>query len=240
LRAIRLAAGRGRRLGIHEPKCLVPIGGRSLLDRHLENMAAAGITTLTVVVGFQQSMIRDAIATLKPAMPVELIENPRFERGSIVSLQVASHHLLAGAIWMDADVFYPAALLRRLVETPHDSAVLLDARSDETGEEMMLGVQAGRVRQIARRVGKAAADGTPWDLVGEAVGFAKAGPTGGAVMKRLLDAEVAADRLDQEYEAAMNLAFGETPFGFERVDDFAWTEIDFQEDVAKAESLARS
>lgn len=239
MRAILLAAGRGRRLGVNEPKCLVRVGGRALLDRHLQNMAEAGITALTVVVGFQQQMIRDALAAANAAFPIEILENDRFERGSIVSLQVASSHLLQGAIWMDADVFYPSALLRRLVETKHDSSVLLDARSEETGEEMMLGVLGGRVRQVARRVGKTSPDGTPWELVGEAVGFAKAGPAGGAVLKRILDREVAEGRLDQEYEAAMNIAFGETPFGYERVDDFAWTEIDFQEDVAKAEALAR-
>ncbi len=59
-------------------------------------------------------------------------------------------------------------------------------------------------------------------------------------MKRLLDEEVAAGRLDQEYEAAMDRAFGEVPFGYERVDDFAWTEIDFEEDVVKARELARA
>lgn len=239
MRAILLAAGRGRRLGIDGPKCLVSIAGRSLLERHLVNMTEAGITALTIVVGFQQDMIRDQLTRHAVSFPVEIVENPRFVRGSIVSLQVASHRLLEGAIWMDADVFYPPALLRRLVETRHDSAVLLDARSDETGEEMMLGTIDGRVHQIARRVGKTSPDGKPWDIVGEAVGFAKAGPQGGAVLKRILDAEVTADRLDQEYEAAMNIAFGETPFGFERVDDFSWTEIDFQEDVAKAEALAR-
>jgi choline kinase len=240
MRAILLAAGRGRRLGVNEPKCLVRIAGRALLERHLQNMAEAGVTALTVVVGFQQDKIRDALARLAPPMPVEILENERFERGSIVSLQVASHHLERGAIWMDADVFYPSALLRRLVDTEHESSVLLDARSEETGEEMMLGVLGGRVRQIARRVGAAAPDGTPWELVGEAVGFAKAGPTGGAVLKRILDREVGAGRLDQEYEAAMNVAFAETPFGYERADEFAWTEIDFQEDVAKAEALARA
>ncbi len=240
MRAILLAAGRGRRLGIDGPKCLVPIAGKSLLERHLANMPEAGITALTIVVGFQQSMIRDELARLAPALPLEIVENPRFAHGSIVSLQVASNRLLEGAIWMDADVFYPPALLGRLVQTRHDSSVLLDARSDETGEEMMLGTIAGRVLQIARRVGKTSIDGRPWDVVGEAVGFAKAGPRGGAVLKRILDAEIAAERLDQEYEAAMNTAFGETDFGFERVDDFAWTEIDFQEDVAKAEALAAS
>jgi choline kinase len=37
----------------------------------------------------------------------------------------------------------------------------------------------------------------------------------------------------------MDRAFAEIPFGHERVDDFPWTEIDFEEDVVKARKLAR-
>ncbi len=232
MRAILLAAGRGRRLGSAEPKSLIAIDGRTLLERHLENMREAGITGLTIVVGFQKEMIAAAVEKLAPALPVELVENPRFVHGSIVSLQVAADRLREGAIWMDADVLYPPALLRRLVTSAHENAVLLDGRSEESGEEMMVGVKDGRARKIARRVGK------DWDFAGESVGFAKVGPAGGAVMKRLLDEEVAAGRLDQEYEAAMARAFAEVPFGHERVDDFAWTEIDFEEDVVKARKLA--
>jgi choline kinase len=232
MRAILLAAGRGRRLGSAEPKSLISIEGRSLLQRHLENMPQAGITKLTIVVGFQKDMIAAAIDRLRPTLPVELIENPRFVHGSIVSLQVAADRLLDGAIWMDADVIYPAALLQRLVTSAHDNCVLLDGRSEESGEEMMVGVKGGRARTIARRVGK------DWDFAGESVGFTKVGPAGGRVMKRLLDEEVEAGRLDQEYEAAMARAFAEVPFGYERVDDFAWTEIDFEEDVVKARKLA--
>ena len=232
MRAILLAAGRGRRLGSAEPKSLIDIDGRTLLERHLTNMVEAGITKLTIVVGFQKEMIASAVERLRPALPVELIDNPRFVHGSIVSLQVAGDRLLEGAIWMDADVLYPSALLRRLVTSAHESCVLLDGRSEETGEEMMVGVRDNRVRTIARRVGP------DWDFVGESVGFTKVGPEGGRVMKRLLDEEVAAGRLDQEYEAAMARAFAEVPFGYERVDDFAWTEIDFEEDVVKARKLS--
>jgi len=234
VRAILLAAGRGRRLGIDEPKCLVPIAGKTLLERHLANMTGAGITSLTIVVGFQQAMIRDELARLASPIPIELFENPRFVHGSIVSLQVAGALLENGAIWMDADVLYPAALMSKLVASKNESCVLLDRRSDETGEEMMLGFREVCIRMIARRV----APHAPWDLVGEAVGFAKVGPRGGAVMRKILDAEVAAGRLDQEYEAAMNIAFGEIVWGYEPVDEFAWTEIDFQEDVEKAERIA--
>jgi choline kinase len=234
MRAVLLAAGRGRRLGSAEPKCLITIEGRTLLDRHLTNMAEAGITALTLVVGFEKERIATALGGLRPAFPVELVENPRFVHGSIVSLQVAAERLLAGAVWMDADVLYPAALLARLVTSAHESCVLLDGRSEESGEEMMVGVRAGRAVKIARRVGPG------WDFAGESVGFAKVGAAGGQAMKRLLDEEVSAGRLDQEYEAAMERAFAEVPFGHERVDDFAWTEIDFEEDVVKARKLARA
>jgi choline kinase len=236
MRAILLAAGRGRRLESQAPKCLLEIEGKTLLERHLANLAEAGVDALTVVVGFQADVIRSFVAKLGATpLPVDFVDNPEFMRGSIVSLQKASHLLLEGAIWMDADVLYPAALMRRLVESANDNCVLLDRRSDETGEEMMLGVRGRRVLAIARRVSPLGA----WDLVGEAVGFAKVGPEGGRVMKRLLDEEITAGRLDQEYEAAMNRAFGEIPWGFEPVDDFPWTEIDFQEDVEKAKRLAR-
>jgi len=234
MRAILLAAGRGRRLGSAEPKCLIDIEGKTLLARHLTNMAQAGITALTVVVGFEQSRILAELVRLSPhPFPVEILDNPRFVHGSIVSLQVAGDRLLDGAVWMDADVLYPAALLRRLVTSSHGNCVLLDGRSEESGEEMMVAIRGGRAVKIARRVGP------EWDFAGESVGFTKVGPEGGRVMKRLLDEEVAAGRLDQEYEAAMDRAFAEVPFGHERVDDFAWTEIDFEEDVVKARKLVQ-
>lgn len=233
MRAILLAAGRGRRLGQDLPKCLLSIEGRTLLERHIEILAAVGISALTIVVGYQKEAIREHIASLKSPLPIDFVENPRFVHGSIVSLQVAASHLVDGGIWMDADVLYPAGLMRLLVESKHENCVLADGRSEETGEEMMLGTRGGRVFKIARRVGK------DWDFAGESVGFARVGAAGAKVMQRLLDEEVDAERLDQEYEAAMDRAFAEIPFGYERVDAFAWTEIDFEEDVIKARKLAR-
>ncbi|WP_437925886.1 phosphocholine cytidylyltransferase family protein [Sorangium sp. So ce291] len=234
MRAILLAAGRGRRLGRDAPKCLVSIDGKTLLERHLVNLAESGVADLTIVVGFRREMIEEALGALPPRLKVELIHNPRFVHGSIVSLHAAAERLSQGGLWMDADVLYPAALLRRLVTSPHENCLLVDASSEETGEEMMVGVRAGRVLKIARRVGR------DWDVAGETVGFAKVGPEGGRVMQRLLEEEVSAGRLDQEYEAAMDRAFQEVPFGIERVDDLPWTEIDFEEDIEKARQLARA
>lgn len=236
MHAVLLAAGRGRRLEAEHPKCLLKVGGKTLLERHLAAFATCGITECTIVVGYEQQQIRQLVGRGLAERPcsIEFVENPDFVRGSIVSLQRASSALASGGLFMDADVIYPPELLAKLVSSKHDNCVLVDPRSDETGEEMMVGIKDDRVRAIARRV-------TPlgrWDVVGESVGFAKVNAAGARVLTRLLDTEVDAGRLDQEYEAAMNIAFGESVWGYEPVGDVAWTEIDFQGDVVRAEAIA--
>jgi choline kinase len=233
VRAVLLAAGRGKRIGHSSPKVLIDIAGKTLLERHLANMPEAGITALTIVVGFEQQQIKDTLSKLRASFPIELLENSDYMRGSILSLYTAvkAGRLDAGGIWMDGDVIYPAELLRRLVASRHENCLLIDASSEENGEEMMVGFHGERANKIARRVGP------NWDLAGENVGFAKVGASGMRVMRRILEEEIAAGRLDQEYEAAMDKAFAEITFGLERVDDLPWTEIDFQSDIDKAISL---
>lgn len=234
MRAILLAAGRGRRLGVDEPKCLINIAGHTLLARHVDNLVEAGVDALTVVMGHQHEQLSralDAIIEHGTPLAIERRFNELYPHGSIVSLQCAADQLALGAMWMDADVIYPAALLKKLVDSPHDNAVLIDGRSSEQGEEMMLGVKDERVRRIARSVG------TNWDLIGESIGFFKVNAEGGAIMRGILDSEIEQGRLDQEHEDALNRAFDQVHFGYERADDYPWTEIDFPEDVAKAERL---
>jgi choline kinase len=234
MRAILLAAGLGQRLGRGVPKCLVAIDGRTLLERHLASLAMHAVEDVTIVVGHQREKIEEALDRLRPPLRVELVVNERYTRGNLLSLHVAADRLAGGGLWMDTDVFYPPELLGRLLRSPHENCVLLDPRAEETGEEMMAGVRGGRVARIARRIGGG------WDLAGEAVGFTKVGPEGGRAMIRWLDREVAAGNVDAVYEAAMDRALDEVRFGFERVDDLAWTEIDLEEDVERARRLSSS
>ena len=239
--ATLLAAGRGRRLGLDGPKVLLEVAGRSLLGRHLDHLDAVGVERLVVVTGFAHDTLTAALDALRREadeagrpyrFDVEVRFNERFERGSLVSLACAFDRLEGGGLWMDADVMYPTDLLRRLVEASPPSCVLLDDRSSEQGEEMMLAVKGGRVRRIGRTVG------AEWDLVGESVGFFKIGTDHAAAFGAVLEAEIAAGRLDQEHEEGLDRALDDLPFGYELVGDVAWTEIDFPDDVSRAEAIA--
>lgn len=235
MRAILLAAGLGKRLKPFteaHPKCLVSIAGRTLLDRHLEELTKCEIEELVIVVGHLHEQVRAEVERVGAGrLPVRFVMNEQYRRGSVVSLWHARDAMKGGAIAMDADVLYHPDVLRRLVQAPFDSGFLMDETSEETGEEMMIGARGNRVRKIARRVG------TDWDIAGETVGFFKIGDPDSEVLKATLEDFVARGELDVEYEAALDQFMQQRPCGFVKVGDLPWTEIDFDADVEKARDV---
>jgi len=60
MRAIIIAAGMGRRLAPYtddRPKCLVPVNGRTILERQLEAYRAAGVRELAIVRGYRKHQV---------------------------------------------------------------------------------------------------------------------------------------------------------------------------------------
>lgn len=231
MQAVILAAGIARRLRPYmddQPKCLLSFDGRALLERHLTLLRDLGVPRVTVVTGHLAEVIEGRFREF-PGLDLRFVRNERFTEGSILSMRVGLDGVEEDALLMDADVLYEREVLARLVGAA-GSAFLLDETADETGEEMMLGARGGLVRTIARRVG----DG--WDERGEGVGFFKV--QGGQIpaLLALTDALIADGQTRVEYEAAIDLFLKDHPAGYVKVGDLAWTEIDFPEDVHKAET----
>src|SRR5262249_14689986 len=84
-----------------------------------------------------------------------------------------------------------------------------------------------------RRRGGGGAGG--YELSGESIGFLKLGADGARLLRTLLDARVAAGATGIEHEEGYPELLARLPVGFERVDGAAWTEIDFPEDIVRAE-----
>ena len=233
MKAIILAAGVGRRLGGTAqglPKCLVPIGGSSLLTRTLNSLQKLGISRIVVVVGYEKDKIRSSMRHLiGQSEPVKFLENPDYKKGSILSLWTARGEFTDDLLIMDADVLFPDDLLSRLIHSRHPNAFLLDPRSESTGEEMMLMVKGGRVHRIARKV-----DGK-YDLLGEGVGFLKVSRKDLPMLEEALASLITAGHHDADYENAIDLFLQKTNVGYEPVGSLPWTEVDFPEDVERAE-----
>ena len=232
MKAIILAAGVGKRLWQltqHRPKCLIEIGGRTLLHRYLTSLRSVGIHNADVVVGYKQEMIRAAVAADSCGVRVNFLVNEQFHRGSISSLWIARDVLDDNAIIMDADVLFHQEILRRLVQSPYENALLMDETVKQTGEECMVVVEGGRVIALTKKMP------LHYDYAGEGVGFLKIRHADGPSVVASLRTHVAHDAWQMEYEDALFEFFRDVKVGHEKIGGLPWTEIDFVEDVSKAE-----
>jgi choline kinase len=208
---VLLIAGVGRRLSNDRPKVLLEVGGRTLLDRHLENLRALGIPVLAVT-GWQAETI---------PVPRQVV-NPEYRRGSLLSLKAALQAVDEDAILMDGDVLYDPSILADVARLPRGFAI--DPRTDPGDEEMMVGVKDGKVRAIRR--GKLPG----FDLVGEGVGFFKIDRASLPALRRAVDASAP----DGDYERALDRFVGEHGADYVLVGGRPWTEIDFPQDLERA------
>ena len=229
MRAILLAAGMGRRLQRPFPKCLVDIGGVTLLRRALRALAAVEVIEAWVVVGYRQDLIAAELDRFPSPVPVICVSNEAYLRGSVRSLWAARQVLSGAVLVMDADVLFPVHLLGRLVQSSHGNCVLADPRSTFTGEEMMLTIRDGHIWDITR------GSHGPSHVLGEGVGFYKLDRIAAHRLRGLLEEWIANGRDDEEYEEVFRALFKTCVFGYELVGDLPWTEIDFPEDITKAE-----
>jgi choline kinase len=229
MRAILLAAGSGRRLQRPVPKCLVDIGGMTLLTRALRALAAVEVPEAWVVIGFRDDLIVAELNRCPVPVSVVCIKNEAFLRGSVRSLWAAREAMSDEVLVMDADVLFPVQLLRRLVQSPYANCVLGDQSAPFTGEEMMLTIDHDRVWDITRGVTH------PSQVLGEGVGFYKLDQRAAHALRRLLEDWIASGRDHEEYEEVVRVLFKSCVFGYELVGDLPWTEIDFLEDISKAE-----
>ncbi|GJL65845.1 MAG: hypothetical protein NPIRA05_08160 [Nitrospirales bacterium] len=232
MKAVILAAGVGKRLGgVAEgrPKCLVQVGGQSLLSRHLEQLANLGIRTVVLVVGYQQHLIREAVASSSFPGIVRFVANDQYTRGSITSLWEARAEVNDDVIIMDADVLYHSEILRRLVESRFPNALLVDESVSQETEECMVAIQDERVTSLSKTLP------AQYDFTGEGVGFLKVAQADSDVLFQSVQEPIEAGHLDMEYEDALKGFFEKVSVGYERIGGLPWIEIDFPEDVQRAE-----
>ena len=234
MNAVILVAGVARRMApltdtTH--KALLPVGGRPVLRRMLEALDAAGVRQATLVVGHCADQVRQVAGERVGRLAVRYIHNPEYTRGSVISLYTARQCLREPALVMDADVLFPREFLRRLLAAPAPSALLLDRGFADTGEEVKLYTRGDRVIALGKKVVPEA-----WDAVGEGVGFFKCGAEAGPQFARNLEKVIEDSRGMNEYEDALHMLVGSHHVGWVDVTGLPWTEIDFAEDLRRAES----
>src|SRR3954454_10821849 len=153
MRGIILAAGKGSRLNGtigDKPKCLLRVGGKTLVQRQIEALKGVGITDIVVVVGCQADVVRRSCGSR-----VTYVENARYaQTNSLYSLWLARPLLYDGFVVMNCDVLFHPQMLSDLVTSRYEDALLMASQENDVDsfgdEEMKILVRRGRVPDISK------------------------------------------------------------------------------------------
>ena len=222
MRAIILAAGRGLRLKLpqdaEQPKCLLEFGGAGACSqRHLQLLHAAGITEVVLALGFLHEAVEAHLRGLPGRPHAQIVLNPRYELGSVLTLHTAAEALRAGGdvLVMDADVLYHERIMAALVAGERPANRILIDRGFEPGDEpVKVCVRGGVPIELRKKV----PEGLQYDTIWESVGFFRFSESGARRLAAIVDDYVNSDRAAMPHEEAVRDLLRESGHGFEVAD----------------------
>ena len=145
LEALILAAGQGSRLEVGVPKCLLEVGGRSLLDHQLDAIERVGADRVTLVVGYEHEQVKDAAKGR-----AQVVLNERYaETNSLYSFWLARNAVEGDLLVLNSDVLFGPELLSDLAAVT-GSALAFDSSSGDEDEHMKVCTQRGRLMKLSK------------------------------------------------------------------------------------------
>jgi len=246
MKAIIVAAGPGSRLmpiTNERPKCLLDVGGQTILERALQALRENGIQNIVVVRGYQGHLINYANVTY--------CHNPYFGKNNILrSLFYAEDEMDDAFIFSYSDILYSSEIVARLIDSEADIALIVDVNWIERyegrdqhpiSEAELVEVENGRVVRIGKGVV------SPEEAHGEFIGLAKFANSGAEAMKATYHRVAkegpsapfqCAASLEKAYLTDMIQELVDTGSLVQSVDiEGGWMEIDTPQDLERARGL---
>jgi choline kinase len=235
-----LAAGAGRRLRPYTdtlPKALVPVDGETtIMDISLRNLAAAGLTDVTIVVGYCADAVHERVPAFQEryGVTITLVHNDKAEEwNNAYSLWLAREQFAGGALLVNGDTVHPAGVESTLLASRGPGILLAIDDVKRLAEEEMKTVfdDTGRLTRITKFM-------DPTQAHGEYIGAT------------LIEADAAAglaDALKATWERDPGLYYED---GYQEfadrggevraaaIGDVDWVEVDNHADLARAREIA--
>jgi choline kinase len=235
-----LAAGASRRLRPYTdilPKALLPVDGETtIMDISLRNLAAVGLTDVTIVVGYCADAVEERVTGFqeKYGVTITLVHNDKAEEwNNAYSLWLARERFADGALLVNGDTVHPVSVERTLLASRGPGILLAIDDVKKLGEEEMKAVfnDGGRLTRITKLM-------EPSEAHGEYIGAT------------LIEKDAAAglaDALQATWERDPGLYYED---GYQEyadrggevrsaaIGEVDWVEVDNHADLARAREIA--
>ncbi len=230
MKAIILAAGRSSRLyplTLTQPKCLLEVGGMSIIARQIKALRNVGVDDIVVVTGFQKEKIMSALGN---AVRYRVYENFA-ATNNLHTLWHVRDEFDDNCIILFADVLFDPLLLKKLIAHPAPFCALVDTNRVLEGT-----MRVTLASTILTGIGSHIA---PAEGHGNFIGIAKISAAGAPQFTQAIKILVASgNHFNDYYTLAFDmLAKQGTEIACHEVGDHRWVEVDTLEDLKKAQNI---
>lgn len=224
------------------PKCLLPIGGETILSNMLGAISAAGVRRVVIVVGYERGEVigaARACAAGREELGLTFVENDRFdETNTLGSLHLAREHVRGSILYFNADVWFDPQIVLDLARAggqappsaTGESLLALEPKPCGAEEVKVRVDSGGRVVGIGKKL-------DPKLCAGEFIGIARFDEPLTSALRRSLD-ERAASHGDAYFEFALDAVLDDASLGVLPIARGAAVEIDTPEDWDAAKGLS--
>jgi choline kinase len=237
MKAVILSAGQGSRLlplTAERPKCLLPLGPKSLIEWQIEILSRSGVDEIVVVVGFRAALVEAVLAELvRPGLAIRTLFNPFYNvADNLGSCWLARHEMAGDFLLLNGDTLFETAALQRLLHSPPAPiTVTIDRKAGYDADDMKVHLDGTRLIEIGKTLPPARTDA-------ESIGlllFRGAGP------EMFVDAVERALRLSEGlrsfYLKVIDQVAKSHRVETATIEGLAWGEVDYPTDLQRAEQL---
>jgi choline kinase len=237
MKAVILSAGQGSRLlplTADRPKCLLPIGAKTLLEWQIDILTRCGVDDVAVVVGFRAGLVDSVLAKLaRPGLSIRSVFNPFFNvADNLGSCWMARHQMAGDFLLVNGDTLFETAVPKRLLgSTPGAITVTIDRKDAYDADDMKVHLDGSRLLEIGKTLPASRTNG-------ESIGLLLFRKEGSKLFVEAADRAMhTSEGLKSFYLRVIDQLAKSHRVETASIEGLAWGEVDFPADLQRAERL---
>ncbi len=234
MKAVILAAGRGKRLYPYTkyiPKCLLEIGGETILEHQINHIRDCGIDEVVIVVGFGFEKVENFLRSYDGlGMKITTLYNPFYQTtNSLISLWIARGEMDSDMVVMNGDDVFEIDVLEQALRMRDEKICLpVKRKTSYEDEDMKVVIQETKIIDISKTLtGRASA---------ESVGIRVFRDTGVELLKRSIEEEMRTGGAENKWYISAIHRLIKKGYKVKSLDigDLFWMDVDYPSDLFKA------
>jgi len=234
MKAIILAAGNGRRLYPYTkniPKCLLDLGGQTILENQLNCIKDCGINDVVLVLGYKSEKIENFLKNnYISGMKIKTLYNPFYKStNSLLSMWEAREELNQDVIIMNSDDVFEFAVLENILNVADQNICLpIKIKKKYEQEDMKVKINGNKITNIGKELNNF--------ISGESLGLRLFRKRGVSLLKRAIEEEVRTKDAKKKWyvSAIVRLIELGNEVNYLNIKNLFWMDVDSPKDIYKA------